>query len=244
MSDTEQNPLFDTDISEKGRSREGNVISSDRRLFMLFYAFGNSSYFEAIGDSMTKHNVQGVVYSDLHDPHGIGLLTYHEDPAILMNTVHTMLRQYPFEDLVQKHEYTMLGRTYTIGYEPDLDEALVHRPIRKVNDPKHKWAIYYPLKRTGAFQQLPAKEQRTILAEHGGIGRAFGRAGYGTDIRLASFGLDKHDNDFVIGLVGPELYPLSAIVERMRKTKQTAHYMEKMGPFFVGKAVWQTDLNL
>ena len=46
--------------------------------------------------------------------------------------------------------------------------------------------------------------------EHGGIGRAFGRAGYGSDIRLACYGLDKNDNDFVVGLIGPELYPLSS----------------------------------
>ena len=75
--------------------------------------------------------------------------------------------------------------------------------------------------------------------EHGGIGHAYGRAGLGTAIRLACYGLDKHDNDFVVGLIGPELYPLSSIVQRMRKTKQTSLYIERMGPFFVGKAVWQ-----
>ena len=46
-------------------------------------------------------------------------------------------------------------------------------------------------------------------------------------------------NDFVIGLVGRELYPLSACIQAMRKTQQTSRYIEKMGPFFVGKAVWQ-----
>ena len=25
----------------------------------------------------------------------------------------------------------------------------------------------------------------------------------------------------------------------MRKTRQTSRYMEQMGPFFVGKAIWQ-----
>ncbi len=74
--------------------------------------------------------------------------------------------------------------------------------------------------------------------EHGGIGRAFGRAGYGGDIRLAAYGLDKNDNDFVVGLIGPELYPLSAIVERMRKTIQTSQYLESLGPFFIGKALF------
>ena len=78
-----------------------------------------------------------------------------------------------------------------------------------------------------------------ILAEHGTIGMSFGAGDYAHDIRLACHGLDKDDNDFVIGLIGKELYPLSAIVQTMRKTQQTALYLERLGPFFVGRAVWQ-----
>ena len=59
---------------------------------------------------------------------------------------------------------------------------------------------------------------------------------------LACHGLDVHDNDFVIGLIGKELFPLSAVVQAMRKTQQTSHHMQEMGPFFVGKAVWQKVL--
>jgi chlorite dismutase len=134
----------------------------------------------------------------------------------------------------------MLGRTYALGYEPDLEQALITRPRWRVCHPAWPWAIWYPLRRSGSFEQLSPKEQNVILQEHGGIGRAFGRAGYGYDIRLACYGLDKNDNDFVIGLVGPDLYPLSSIVQRMRKTKQTSLHLESLGPFFVGKVVWRT----
>jgi chlorite dismutase len=68
---------------------------------------------------------------------------------------------------------------------------------------------------------------------------AFGTSGFANDVRLACFGIDTNDNDFVIGLIGKELFPLSACVQAMRKTKQTAHYMQEMGPFFVGRAVLQ-----
>ena len=81
---------------------------------------------------------------------------------------------------------------------------------------------------------LPEEEQREILAEHGHLGMAFGRAGFGVDIRLASFGIDTEDNDFLIGLVGPSLHRLSLIVQTMRKTEHTARYLERLGPFFVG----------
>ena len=106
-------------------------------------------------------------------------------------------------------------------------------------NPEWKWAVWYPLRRSGRFAQLPAEEQRVILAEHGTIGMSFGAGDYAHDIRLACHGLDKDDNDFVIGLIGKDLFPLSAIVQTMRKTQQTALYLERLGPFFVGRAVWQ-----
>src|SRR5881628_162323 len=145
------------------------------------------------------------------------------------------------ESLAQKPEYTMLGRTYAIGYEPDLADVLLQRPRRTVLNPAWRWAVWYPLRRSGRFAQLPADEQRVILAEHGAIGMSFGAADYAHDIRLACHGLDKDDNDFIVGLIGKELYPLSAIVQTMRTTQQTALYLERLGPFFVGRAVWQSS---
>ena len=97
-----------------------------------------------------------------------------------------------------------------IGYEPDLAEAILHRPRRTVLNTDWPWAVWYPLRRSGRFAQLPPEEQRVILAEHGAIGMSFGAGDYAHDIRLACYGLDKNDNDFVIGLLGKELYPLSA----------------------------------
>jgi chlorite dismutase len=35
------------------------------------------------------------------------------------------------------------------------------------------------------------------------------------------------------------MYPLSHIVQSMRKTIQTSEYIETLGPFFVGRACWQ-----
>ncbi len=133
----------------------------------------------------------------------------------------------------------MLGRTYAIGYEPDLRDVLLHRPRRTVLNPAWPWAVWYPLRRSGRFAQLPPEEQRVILAEHGAIGMSFGAGDYAHDIRLACHGLDKDDNDFVVGLIGKELFPLSAVVQTMRKTQQTSLYLERLGPFFVGRAVWQ-----
>ena len=76
------------------------------------------------------------------------------------------------------------------------------------------------------------------------MGRAYAEAGYANDIRLACFGLDQHDNEFMIGLVGAELYPLSRLVQDMRKTQQTAKYIDSLGPFFVGQVCWQSPMQV
>ena len=231
------------DIREKGRGERGEVISYDRRLFMQLLAYGNCPDSGPLIEALKQAETAGVLYEDINDPQGVALLTFSEDPDYFMDEVRRFLNRPPFDKLTPKPEYTMLGRTYTIGYEQDLYRTLIERPRERATDPDLPWAIWYPLRRAGSFEQLSAEEQRTILMEHGGIGRAFGRAGHGYDIRLACHGLDKHDNDFVVGLVGPELYPLSLIVQRMRRTKQTSLHLEKLGPFFVGKAVWQQEIS-
>ena len=134
----------------------------------------------------------------------------------------------------------MFGRTYSLGYEPDLQDTLVGRPRRTVLNPAWTWAVWYPLRRNGRFVQLPAEQQRKILAEHGAIGMAYGAADYVHDVRLACHGLNRDDNDFVVGLIGKELFPLSAVVQEMRKTQQTALYLDRLGPFFIGRVVWQS----
>jgi chlorite dismutase len=227
------------DLSEKGGVKNGQPQRSNERLFMQFLAFGGCADAAPLADVLARAKITGVLYEDVNDPRGIGLLTFSDDPDFFLDRVRPVLNEPAFAGLTQKPHYTMLGRTYSIGYEPDLTEVLLHRPQRTVLNPLWKWAVWYPLRRSGRFAQLPAEEQRVILAEHGTIGMSFGAGDYAHDIRLACHGLDADDNDFVIGLIGKELFPLSALVQTMRKTQQTSLYLERLGPFFVGRAVWQ-----
>jgi chlorite dismutase len=231
------------DLSEKGRTPDGRIIASERRLFMQLLAYGGCADKTAPINALDESGLDAVLYEDINDPQGIAILTMSSDPDAFLGRIRQVLNRPPFVNLQFKPEYTMLGRTYALGYEQDLEETLIHRPRGRVQDPKLPWAIWYPLRRSGAFEALSAQEQRVILMEHGGVGRSYGRAGHGYDVRLACYGLDKNDNDFVIGLIGPELYPLSSIVQRMRKTKQTSTYLERLGPFFIGRAVWQSEVK-
>lgn len=219
--------------------KNGQPQRSDDRLFMHLLAFGGCRDTAPLVDALAASGLTTVLYEDVNDPRGVALLTLSQDPGVFLDRVRPVLNGPPFRDLIQKPEYTMLGRTYSIGYEPDLQEVLLDRPRRTVLNPAWKWAVWYPLRRSGRFAQLSAEEQRVILAEHGTIGMAFGVGDYAHDIRLACHGLDKDDNDFVVGLLGKELFPLSAVVQTMRRTQQTSLYLESLGPFFVGRAVYQ-----
>jgi hypothetical protein len=237
----EEASLEDADVAEHGRTAEGETISLDRRLFMQLQAFGGAGDTAQLVSALEEVGVEGALYEDANDPTGVALLTLSEDPEAFVSGLRGFLQSPPFSDLERKPELTMLGRTYAIGHEPDLDEALVERPRGRVLDPELRWAIWYPLRRAGSFEQLSRQEQNRILMEHGGVGKAFGKAGLGYDIRLACHGLGTDDNDFVVGLLGPELHPLSVIVQRMRKTRQTSLHLERLGPFFVGRVAWQSS---
>lgn len=230
------------DLREKGAPRQGIPQTLNQRLFMQFQAFGNCPNPSVIVELFKKKDFESVIYVDANDSKGIGILTIHENPDFFVKELRCLLAHDLFKDLQPKPELTMMGRTYSSGREPDLEDWLLKKPRRTALNPKWPWAIWYPLRRKGAFEELSPAEQGKILFEHAMIGRNYGNADYAHDIRLACHGLDKNDNEFVIGLTGGELFPLSHIIHRMRKTEQTRKYIQSLGPFFVGKAIYQSSL--
>jgi hypothetical protein len=221
------------------RERGANQQTSDRRLFLQLHVFTGCPDPKPLIAALDASRAEAVLYLDVADPKGVGVLTMTEDPTLFVTGLRDLLNAPPFERLTRRPELTMLGRTYSSGFETDLEEYLLRRPRRIAGKPDWPWAVWYPLRRTGAFARLAPKEQGAILREHANIGRTYGEAGFAQDIRLACNGLDVNDNDFVIGLAGPDLHPLSHLVQNMRKTIQTSEYIEKLGPFFVGRACWQ-----
>ena len=137
------------DISEKGGMKDGQPQRSNVRLFMQFMAFGGCADTAPLGDTLARAKISGVLYEDVNDPRGAGLLTFNEDPDFFLDRVRPVLNGPGFSTLIQKKEYTMLGRTYAIGYEPDLPEILLHRPRRTVLNPASaKVTVYVPGRRS------------------------------------------------------------------------------------------------
>jgi hypothetical protein len=231
------------DVTADVRERGAHQQVSDRRLFMQLQIFGGCVDPKPLVRAAETHRLDGVLYQDVTDPRGVGVLALSEDPAFFATGLRELLNADPFLRLAHKAPFTMFGRTYSSGFEGDLEDWLLRRPRRTALNPAWPWAIWYPLRRAGAFARLSPQEQGAIIREHSVLGRAYGDADLAHDIRLACHGLDVHDNDFVIGLVGRELHPLSHLVQTMRKTVQTSEYIQTLGPFFVGHVLWQSPLR-
>jgi chlorite dismutase len=224
------------DVRERGASQQ----TSERRLYVQLQAFTGVRDPKPLIAALEASRLEGALYQDLNDPRGVAVLALSEEPTFFVHGLREVLGGEPFAALAFRTELTMFGRTYASGFETDLDDWLLRRPRRTVLNPAWPWAIWYPLRRTGAFARLTPQEQGAVIREHSVLGRAYGDADLAHDVRLACAGLDARDNDFVIGLVGRELHPLSHLVQAMRKTVQTSQYLQSLGPFFVGHVGWQS----
>jgi chlorite dismutase len=231
------------DVNEYGGKKDGERQAMDRRLFMQLLVFdaekGHSgdSVASGLATLLRDRHIPAVVYADAMDPHGVGLLTWSHDPTHFVKTVRPLFGMPQLAPVSMRHGWAMIGRTYGQGHEPDLAHVLLQRPVDQVTNEAYPWHVWYPLRRSGAFAKLGSEDIIPMMREHAQIGMAYGQQELAHDVRLACHGLDAEDNEFVVGLVGKELHPLSHLVQSMRKTRQTSEYIVKMGPFFVGYAL-------
>jgi chlorite dismutase len=237
------------DVNEYGGKKDGVRQSTNRRLFMQLLVFrvpsgsqpvsgGPKAAPDAVGAellaTLKARKIPGVVYADAQDPRSLAVLSWSEDPSHFIRTIRPLFTESPLSHVELRDDFAMLGRTYATGHEPELEWTLLRRPIENVLNEVRRWHVWYPLRRKGGFLREEPIEQSHMMREHAALGIAYGQTDLATDVRLACHGIDANDNEFVIGLVGSELHPLSHLVQAMRKTRQTSEFIEKMGPFFVG----------
>ena len=230
------------DLLEHGAPVRGEPQSSGTRLFVQLQVFTECLDSAPVAEAVERSGLDAAVYANVSDPRGIGVVLMDENPAVFAESARAMLTAPPFTGLTPLPAFTMFGRTYAQGREANLKDFLLYRVRRNVLNSQMPWAMWYPLRRVGAYNRLPRAEQGKIMMEHGMLGRRYGEAGYAADVRLECHGLDRDDNEFVIGLIGSELFPLSRLVKDMRATRQTSEFIQAMGPFFVGKAIFQAPV--
>src|SRR5690554_1000357 len=146
---------YEVEIRERGRSKDDEIVYADRRIFMqlLVYRAGEDVAldwaFNEIEAGLEETGLGGVIYRDLNDPRGLGILTYSLDPLDFIRDLGIIFSKAPANRLEPRPEFTMIGRSYSTGYEQDLEYWLVERPQKTAMNPDWPWAIWYPLRRTG-----------------------------------------------------------------------------------------------
>ena len=231
------------DLLEHGAPVRGEPQTLNTRLFVQLHVFTECLDTSPAVKAVRASGLSAAVYANLNDPRGVGVVVMAEDPAAFTGPVRSLLTAAPFSGLTPVPDFTMIGRTYTQGREADVQDFLLRKVPRNVLNPDYPWAVWYPLRRIGSYNRLPRAEQGRIMMEHGMLGRRYGEAGYAVDVRLECHGIDRDDNEFVIGLIGSDLFPLSKLVKDMRTTRQTAEFIQGMGPFFVGKVLYQAPVS-
>ena len=135
------------DIRERGAGQQ----VSTRRLFVQLQVFRGCTDVRPLISALERSEIEAVLYLDVNDPRGVGVLALSEDPNLLVTGLRDVFNLPPFADLAHRPEFTMLGRTYASGHEVDLEDWLLARPRRVLANPELGWAVWYPLRRTGAF---------------------------------------------------------------------------------------------
>ena len=108
------------DLREVGAPVNGAPQVSDRRLYLQFHAFSGCVSPDPLAQAMVQHQAEGVVYLDVNDPQGIGVLLLSSDPGWFVAQGRSLLTSQPFAPLRRRSEMTMFGRTYSTGREADL----------------------------------------------------------------------------------------------------------------------------
>ena len=83
------------DLSEKGRGPDGQPISLDRRLYMELLVFTGAGETEPLVAALEQAPFPAVLYADLHDPQGVGLLTMSEEPDFFVTELRAFLNRPP-----------------------------------------------------------------------------------------------------------------------------------------------------
>jgi len=77
-------------------------------------------------------------------------------------------------------------RSYSSGYETDLEYWLLRRPRETVlNGGLAVGGLVKRAQRSGAFERVEPRERGSILREHASIGKAYGAQDLAHDVRLA-----------------------------------------------------------
>lgn len=106
-----------------------------------------------------------------------------------------------------------------------------HVPNFMTGRPADEWLCVYPFVRSLEWYLLPEAERRTMLIDHGMMGRDYPRVRTNT---VAAFALG--DYEWILALEGPDLAEIVDLMRHLRGSEARRHVRVET-PMFTGRAI-------
>ncbi|GAA1998682.1 chlorite dismutase family protein [Nakamurella flavida] len=140
------------------------------------------------------------------------------------------------QDAARALRRTAVGRTLTpfwsaMGLHRPAEFNKGHVPAFLAGMPAKEWATVYPFVRSFEWYLLPDQERRSMLVEHGMMGRAYDQVLSNT---VAAFALG--DYEWLLALEADELHDTVDLMRHLRASGARMHVREET-PFFSGRRV-------
>ena len=135
------------DLLEHGAPKAGIPQTLDARLFVQLQVFTGCSDAAVLVDPIRRSGLDAVLYADVNDPRGVGLLTMSEDPEIFTGPARALLAHPPFDRLTHRPELTMLPSEYFARHcviASDSDDDFVAPTIATVGADHVAWSSDFP----------------------------------------------------------------------------------------------------
>ena len=207
---------------------------------MKFTAFGGCADPQAAVAALAEDGVEGALYVDANDPQGIGLIVAAEDPGLLRDDAARAV-QPPAVRGVHAQARVRHARPHVLDRLRARSRGhAVHEAARQDAEPRE------PLGRvvSAAARRRSFRRCRPIISAASWPSTARSRnatapAGMPPTCASRATASTRTTTTSSSACSARTCIRLSAVVQEMRKTEQTAQYLDSLGPFFVGKAVWQ-----
>ena len=188
--------------------------------------------------ALESAGLASVLYEDVNDPTGVALLTLSRRRRRSSPSTAAFLQSSLFAELTPKPNSRCSAAPTRSATSRISRRRSSTGPRRRVLDPALPWAIWYPLRRAGSFEQLSARaghHPHGARRDRDGVRPRRPRLRHPARVPWPRSRRQRlRDRP-----ARAELHPLSIIVQRMRKTKQTSLHLERLGPFFVGRVAYQ-----
>ena len=137
------------------------------------------------------------------------------------------------QDALVSFRHTDLGRTLrpwwtAIGVHRQAEFSPSHQPAFVAGQPPGRYVCVYPYVRSLEWYLLPPEERRSMLAEHGRMGREYPQVRANT---VAAFALG--DYEWLLAFEADELEPLVDLMRHLRGADARRHTRHEL-PFLTG----------